>query len=255
MTNLVVVFDLDQTIGYFTQIGILIDSIETITKRKLKLNEFFKLLDMFPLIFRKGIMKTFELLKLKKKDDNKVKVVIYTNNMGPKTWVHNIRKYIEQKLDYKLFNKTIAAWKVGNKQYEKKRTSHNKRYDDLLNCCNLKKRDKIIFFDDFIHNHMMNNQITYIHNKPYKYDYKFENMVNKIFSSKLNVPLKILSKKALLEEIEKYKYKCNFDKKVFKENEFITPIKLFLKENKKNNSKKIKKGKNKKQNKTQKNNN
>ena len=40
MTNLVVVFDLDQTIGYFTQIGILIDSIETITKRKLKLNEF-----------------------------------------------------------------------------------------------------------------------------------------------------------------------------------------------------------------------
>ena len=67
MTNLVVVFDLDQTIGYFTQIGILIDSIETITKRKLKLNEFFKLLDMFPLIFRKGIMKTFELLKLKKK--------------------------------------------------------------------------------------------------------------------------------------------------------------------------------------------
>ena len=38
-------------------------------------------------------------------------MVIYTNNMGPKTWVHNIRKYIEQKLDYKLFNKTIAAWK------------------------------------------------------------------------------------------------------------------------------------------------
>ena len=67
MTNLVVVFDLDQTIGYFTQLGILIDSIETITKRKVKLNEFFKLLDMFPLIFRKGIMKTFELLKLKKK--------------------------------------------------------------------------------------------------------------------------------------------------------------------------------------------
>ena len=90
---------------------------------------------------------------------------------------------------------------------------------------------------------MMNNQITYIHNKPYKYDdYKFENMVNKVFSSKLNVPLKILSKKALLEEIEKYKYKCNFDKKVFK-NEIINPIKLFLKKNKKNNSKKNKKRK------------
>ena len=200
MTNLVVVFDLDQTIGYFTQIGILIDSIETITKRKLKLNEFFKLLDMFPLIFRKGMcVCVFDLLKLKKSDDNKVKVVIYTNNMGPKTWVHNIRKYIEQKLDYKLFNKTMCSvWKVCVcKQYEKKRTSHNKRYDDLLNCCNFKKRDKIIFFDDFIHNHMMNNQITYIHNKPYKYDYKFENMVNKIFSSKLNTIKNIIKKSTI----------------------------------------------------------
>ena len=254
MTNLVVVFDLDQTMGYFTQLGILIDSIETITKRKVKLNEFFKLLDMFPLIFRKGIMKTFQLLKSKKMNDNKVKVIIYTNNMGPKTWVHNIRKYIEKKLNYKLFNKTIAAWKVGNKQYEKKRTSHNKRYDDLLNCCNFKKRDKIIFFDDFIHSHMMNNQITYVHNKPYKYDYKFEYMINKIFLSKLNVSLKLSSKKSLLEEIGNYEYKCNFDKKIFKENEFINHIKLFLKENKKNNSKKIKKIKRRK-NKTQKKNN
>ena len=44
--------------------------------------------------------------------------MIYTNNIGPKSWVHNIRKYIEHKLEYKLFDRTIAAWKVGNKVYE-----------------------------------------------------------------------------------------------------------------------------------------
>ncbi len=250
MTSLVIVFDLDQTIGYFTQLGVLIDSIETIRNKKLKLDEYFQLFDLFPNIFRKGMMKTFSYLKTKKQKNNKLKVIIYTNNMGPKYWVHNIRKYIESKINYKLFNKTVAAWKVGNKIYEKKRTSHNKRYDDLLNCCNLKKKDKIIFFDDFIHNYMMNNKITYIHNKPYKYDYKFENMVNKIFTSNLNVSLKLNSKNAILEEINKYKYQCTTNKKNFKENEFINHIKVFLKEHKKNNSKK--KVKQKKTNKTQK---
>ena len=240
MTSLVIVFDLDQTMGYFTQIGILIDSIETILNRKMKLNEIFELFDLFPQIFRKGMMKTFTYLKTKKQNNKKIKIIIYTNNMGPKIWVHNIKKYIESKINYKLFNKTVAAWKVGNIIYEKKRTSHNKRYDDLLDCCNLKKKDKIIFFDDFIHNQMKNDKITYIHNKPYKYDYKFENMINKIFSSKLNKSLKLNSKNALLEEIKKYRYNCMDNKKKFKENEFINHIKLFLKENRKNNSKKKK---------------
>ena len=38
--------------------------------------------------------------------------------MGPKRWVHRIRKYIEHKLNYKLFDRTIAAWKVRGEIYK-----------------------------------------------------------------------------------------------------------------------------------------
>jgi len=72
MTSLVIVFDLDQTMGYFTQVGILIDSIETILNRKMKLNEIFELFNLFPQIFRKGMMKTFAYLKTKKQNGGSI---------------------------------------------------------------------------------------------------------------------------------------------------------------------------------------
>ena len=40
--------------------------------------------------------------------------------MGPKSWVYDIKNYIESKLNSKLFDRIIAAWKVDNKIYEKK---------------------------------------------------------------------------------------------------------------------------------------
>ena len=51
----------------------------------------------------------------------KIKVIIYTNNIGPKSWVFNIKKYIENKIQGKLFDKIIPAWKVNNIIYEKKK--------------------------------------------------------------------------------------------------------------------------------------
>ena len=224
MSNLVVVFDLDKTIGYFTQIGILMESIEKVIKRELKQKEIFILFDLFPECFRKGIMKTFQYL-IQKKKTQKIKVIIYTNNIGPKSWVYTIKKYIENKLKFTLFDRTIAAWKVGNLVYEKLRTSHNKRYDDLLKCAKLKKTDKIIFFDDFVHYQLKHPNVTYINNKP-----------------PLKIILKTTTKKEILNEIRQYNYK---EKKYVKisENSFLNEIKSFLKKYKKNYTrrKKVKK--------------
>ena len=241
MSNLVVVFDLDKTIGYFTQIGILMESIEKVIKRELKQKEIFILFDLFPECFRKGIMKTFQYL-IQKKKTQKIKVIIYTNNIGPKSWVYTIKKYIENKLKFTLFDRTIAAWKVGNLVYEKLRTSHNKRYDDLLKCAKLKKTDKIIFFDDFVHYQLKHPNVTYINNKPYEKDYIFTKMVNKIYKSPLKIILKTTTKKEILNEIRQYNYK---EKKYVKisENSFLNEIKSFLKKYKKNYTrrKKVKK--------------
>ena len=61
--NLVFVFDLDKTIGYFTQIAIFMEGIEDYIGRKMKLREFFKLLDLYPEIFRPDMFKVFRYLK------------------------------------------------------------------------------------------------------------------------------------------------------------------------------------------------
>ena len=72
--------------------------------------------------------------------------MIYTNNNGPKSWTYDIKHYIEKKLNYKLFDKIITAWKVNGKIYEKCRSGHEKSYKDLKkNAQNLlKNRTKYI---------------------------------------------------------------------------------------------------------------
>lgn len=68
MKNVAFVFDLDKTIGYFTQLAIFMEAIEEFIKRKLKIKEFFQLLDLYPNVFRPDIFTIFKYLKeLKKK--------------------------------------------------------------------------------------------------------------------------------------------------------------------------------------------
>lgn len=190
MKNVAYVFDLDKTIGYFTQLAIFMESIEDFIGRELKIKEFFNLVDLFPKIFRPDIFPIFRYLKELKQKHKYVKVLIYTNNMGPKRWVHRIRKYIEYKLDYKLFDRTIAAWKVGNTVYEKCRTSHGKSVSDIIRCSSLKKGDKICFLDDQQHPKMMHRSVDYLFLYQYKYDYNFEKMIEKFLNSNLSKLIK-----------------------------------------------------------------
>ena len=185
MKNVVYVFDLDKTIGYFTQIAIFMESIEKFIKRKLQLKEFFKLLDLFPKIFRPDAFIIFNYLKELKQKHKYVKVLIYTNNMGPKNWVHHIRKYIEHKIKYKLFDRTIAAWKVGKVIYEKCRSGHGKSVQDIIKCSTVKKGDKICFLDDQRHPQMIHKNVDYLYLYPYKYDYDFQKMAHKLLHSNL----------------------------------------------------------------------
>ena len=71
--------------------------------------------------------------------------MIYTNNNGPKSWTYDIKHYIEKKLNYKLFDKIITAWKVNGKIYEKCRSGHEKSYKDLKNVPNSSKNRQNLF--------------------------------------------------------------------------------------------------------------
>lgn len=204
--NLIVVFDLDQTIGYFTQFAIFMEGIESYIKRKLKRDEFYKLFDLYPKIFRPKMMDLFKYLEKMKKSNKWLKIMIYTNNNGPKSWTHNIKNYIEKKLNFKLFDKVITAWKVNGKMYEKCRSSHNKSYKDLKNCARfIKNDDKIYFLDDQPHPFMKHKNITYDHLKGYKYDILFEKMCDAFTESKLSNILPKNNSKIALKKNQKKK--------------------------------------------------
>ena len=212
----VVVFDLDETMGHFVQLSGLDYYLKKTYGRDIKREDFFKIMDMFPNVLRPNIMNIFYYLKkCKMKNYGKVKIMIYTNNTGCKMWVHRIKSYIERKLDYKLFDRVICAWKYDGKVLEKNRTSYEKKYMDLLNCGQLKKTDKILFLDDSLYEKMMNPNVTYLHVKPYVYRYNDKSMVN-TYIKKSDMNLDHALKLTKIVEHKKTNCKINNNDLLFK---------------------------------------
>ena len=163
-----VVFDLDETLGTFFQFSLIIDCIEKNFEKKLNQSEFNILLDNFIEYLRPNILNILFHLKNEKINNSSFRVLIFTNNQGPKDWANKIKNYFNNKLNYKLFDQIIGAYMIGNTQRESLRTSHDKSYNDLLACANISYQSKICFIDDLYHNQMQNKNVSYIHVFPYE---------------------------------------------------------------------------------------
>ena len=125
-TNNIVVFDLDETLGNFTQLSIFWEALNKFHKSTLSEDYFFKLLDTFPEYLRPNIYNILKYL-LKQKRNNKCdNIMIYTNNQGNKKWVTMITRYFDSRLNQQTFDKIISAFKVRGKQVELCRTTHDK---------------------------------------------------------------------------------------------------------------------------------
>lgn len=179
----IVVFDLDETLGCFVELFIFISALETELNKKLSNEDFYKLMDLFPEFLRPKILTILEYLKQKKEKNNKIRVMIYTNNQGPTSWVIQIKNYFENKLNYKLFDKVISAFKVKGKQVEMCRTTHNKTLTDFLRCTQMPKDTKICFLDDQYHEEMESENVYYINVKPYYYNMEFKEMAERYYDN------------------------------------------------------------------------
>lgn len=175
----VVVFDLDETIGCFQQLGIFCDALEIFNKKKLTRNDFMELLDLYPEYFRPNLFNIMKFLKEKKKKGNLQKVCLYTNNNGPKEWARRICLYIDNKIEYKLFDNHIGAYMVGGKQIERNRTTHEKTVDDFLNTTRFSQNIKICFIDDLYHEKMDTANVYYIHVEPYNKILPVETLISR----------------------------------------------------------------------------
>ena len=177
----IVVFDLDETIGYFTEISIFWDALEHFYGHNLFANKFIELLDVFPEVFRPNIIHILDVLNKKKMKKACYKLFIYTNNQGPKSWVTMISDYINTKIGHTVFDYIIGAYKVRGKQIELKRTSHEKSVTDLISCTNIPENTEICFIDDLYHPLMDKDNVYYINIKPYRVSLSYEEMANRYY--------------------------------------------------------------------------
>jgi len=177
-----VVFDFDETIGYFEQIIEMIKHTKKISKI-----EVFDLFTLFPLVFRTNIFDIFHFIVRLKKEKKIKSVILYSNNNND-VFIDYVISFIHKKLNYILFDLSISLNQTHNK---------NKNLLDLLNYSNglLTKKSSIFFVDDKEYDDMKMVK-SYIKCESYKYVYS-----NSIIKNKLNINLPTLHDKIISQSI------------------------------------------------------
>jgi hypothetical protein len=207
----IVVFDLDETLGYFTEFGMFWDAVNSYIKHiELNIPEdqnlFDSLLHLYPEFLRPNILNILNYLKKKKQKNHCHKLMIYTNNQGPKEWAHYIIKYFEKKLNYKLFDQIIAAFKIHSEYVELCRTTHLKTHKDLIKCTKVPDNTQICFLDDVFYPGMKHDNVYYINIKPYIHDLTFNEMIDRFINSSNFINDPISCKTYILNFMKSYDY-------------------------------------------------
>jgi len=188
---MIVIFDLDETLGYFLQFSIFYDCLNeyliTNYNYKLTQEDFVELFDLYPEFLRPNILTILNYLKYEKLKKKCKQIMIYTNNQGPEYWVNNLVFYFEYKLKFKLFDKIIYAYKINGVQIELERTTHEKNINDLIKCSKININSKIFFLDDSYYSKMFCDNVYYLNIKPYIYNLRVELMINKFNNSDFNL--------------------------------------------------------------------
>jgi hypothetical protein len=120
--------------------------------------------------------------------------MIYTNNQGSQKWCQHIISYFENKINYKLFDQVISAFKINGKQIELCRTTHSKTYNDLIRCTKLPLDSEICYIDDSYFPEMVKDNIYYINIKPYTYNIPFNEMYKRFLDNDNNITTLITTK-------------------------------------------------------------
>jgi hypothetical protein len=147
-------------------------------------------MDLYPEFSRPNIHNILKYLLQKKKENKCQSLMIYTNNTGEKKWAEHIKNYYEYKLNSKIFEQIIAAFKVNGKIVEVNRTTHDKCVGDFFRCTKLSPDIEICFIDDLHHPKMVHDNVYYIHVKEYKHNLPANEMLTRFLNSPLSIDIK-----------------------------------------------------------------
>lgn len=204
----IVIFDLDETLGYFVEFGMFWDSLNKYILENFSLEEplnFDDVLDLYPEFIRPNIIPILKYLKFKKECKHCSKLLIYTNNQGTNLWASKLVSYFELKIKSNLFDQIISAFKINGKRMEICRTSHDKSYKDLIKCTKIPLNAEICYLDDTYYPEMSHKNVFYIHVKPYTHDLTYEVMINRFIESGIGKEyIKHDFNKIMLTNLNKY---------------------------------------------------
>lgn len=203
----VVAFDVDETLGHFSQFSYFGHTLgQYFNKPDIMYRYFNDLVDLYPEIIRPNMVRILDYIRKKKNAGVCSKVMIYTNNMGPDKWVAHIRRYFEDKLRAMkqsgaggglaivppLFDHTIGGFKPQNERtvaasasaYPERTTTH-KTVNEFIRCGRLPADIEICFLDDVEHPKMVDERVYYIKLQAYHSYIPFEMFVVRFLNSAL----------------------------------------------------------------------
>lgn len=191
MIKKVIVFDMDETLGHFYQMGTLWHILNEMSNKRLTKQDFFSMMDQFPGVIRPKIVETLYYLAQVKAEEkqngsrNRTIVVLFTNSHSPKKWPTWIKEYLEMKIGAKVFDKVIATYKFNGKIVEPLRSSHMKSYSDLMRIINVSGQPSILFLDDQEHPLMTHEDVDIYPLEPYVKLYRLQYILDTIKKSPL----------------------------------------------------------------------
>ena len=204
----VVVFDLDETIGNFSDLYLIWAAIFNTgiytgqPNPNIAQSIFNELLDLYPEFLRYGILHILDFIRTKIQNGESHCIYLYTNNQciftacpdsrqytppSPTEWVEMIIVYLNMKLRTvdTIFAKPICAFKIGSRVIEPLRESRSKTHRDFLKCAVLPKNTEICFVDDTYHSKMAHNKVYYIQPPPYFHELSQTTIIDRFMESAL----------------------------------------------------------------------
>jgi len=189
----ILVFDIDETLGSFSQLGLIVDAIasqykyNSISESSYKLtpHDFKKIVDLYPEYIRPNMISILNYVKREKMEHPDLKIMLYTNNQRGKEWVHLIKQYFEDTITFNLFDNVVNAFKINGKQIELERTSNQKKVTDLTTCCKLPDNVDICYLDNTHFSEMIHPKVYYIYIKSYIYNIPLNIIIDRFMKNKV----------------------------------------------------------------------
>ena len=209
----IIIFDLDETIGFFGEIYTFFCAIKhyfsVYSNAEYKDDDMLGyLIDIFPELLRPGILNILHKLAQERiTNGSSFYIYIYTSNRLHDSWANNIKNYLNNKTRYNILHDVIF-----NTTPKQRTVIHTKNIEDFSKQTNINRNNNFCFIDNNFHPYMIKPNIHYIHVNHYVCYISINELIQRTLMSQ-TIGKHISYKTIFIKEIKTY-YKNLFSKRV-----------------------------------------